>query len=35
MHTLQNQATPDYGIWRARKRPGQFREIHLPIPTWK
>ena len=33
-YTLHKQATPDDGLWRVRKRSGQFWEIHLPIPTW-
>ena len=33
-HSLHMQATPDDGLWRIRKRSGQFWEIHPPIPTW-
>ena len=28
------QATPDDGLWKARKRWGKFGKIHPPIPTW-
>ena len=33
-HILQEQETPDDGLWSAQKRTGLFREIYLPIPIW-
>ena len=29
------QVTPDDGLWKFRKRLGEFWKIHTPIPTWK
>ena len=28
------QGTADGGLWKVRKRSGQFWWIHLPIQTW-
>ena len=28
------QTTPDDGLWKVRKRLGQFWLIHPPIPNW-